>query len=150
MKNIVAYCNVDRYEETDRSDGALYDPDYNVYKVLDLSEFTGCKTGVGRRRVAAFTNDYEDQVTNKHLPQDVFYIITNRIDPAHLNQFLCVVFEYSQRRPPLLPGNQIFAYGIIAEIRNHNRHQDTNHIRKTRHVSRRQGRQNGRGFSRAV
>ena len=61
MNNIVAYCNLDRYQPTNRRDGALYDPDSKVYQAVSDPTFQSCKSGVaiaGVRRPMAMTNNY--------------------------------------------------------------------------------------------
>ena len=63
MANIVVYCNLNRYQKTNRRDGALYDPDSKVYQALSDSTFQSCKSGVaisGIHRPLALTNNYKD------------------------------------------------------------------------------------------
>lgn len=70
MADIVVYCNLNRYQITNRRDGALYDPDSKVYQALSDPTFQPCKSGVasaGSRRPFAFTNNHKDpqKVTSK-------------------------------------------------------------------------------------
>lgn len=63
MANIVVYCNLDRYQKTNRRDGALYDPDSKVYQAVSDPTFQSCKSGIaipGTRRPLALTNNYKD------------------------------------------------------------------------------------------
>lgn len=63
MNNVVAYCNLTRYQPTNRRDSALYDPDSKVYQAVSDPTFQSCKSGVaiaGVRRPMAMTNNYRD------------------------------------------------------------------------------------------
>ena len=63
MDDIVAYCNLDRYQSTNRGDSALYDPDSKVYQAVSDPTFQSCKSGVaiaGVRRPMAMTNNYRN------------------------------------------------------------------------------------------
>ncbi|KAL9637155.1 MAG: hypothetical protein Q9164_002379 [Protoblastenia rupestris] len=59
--DIIVYCNMERYKQTDREDSALYDPDTDTYELLSNDDFIMCKEGKsinGQQRPKAVTNNF--------------------------------------------------------------------------------------------
>ncbi|KAL2056439.1 hypothetical protein ABVK25_003462 [Lepraria finkii] len=68
LNDVVVYCNMDRYQTSNRPDGALYDPNTGSYLKLSEVDSMMCKTGqaiAGQRRPKAITANYPRWDTRK-------------------------------------------------------------------------------------